>query len=254
MIFISWLQLHTAGHGHKRPVACRKARTPIFGVCCSLGTLALLTESVHGQDRFRLASQEDILLAGGNLSYLAGERCFNTGGSAIDVCHCCPWFYHQCARAACHGSAWVWVRMSSGQPKVQMSPDKFLQINASLGGAVAHTRATNNTALQLGFLNLFKNSFNPCPEVLPFFFFYYIYFSWNNCRVTLLRNVLEVGSNKVFFCLQASELGNLTLMMLSQTHESACQVLLYIAGKAACAFSRSPLPPVCHLRSLHQSL
>lgn len=95
-----------------------------------------------------------------------------------------------------------------------MSPD-FVQINAGLGGPVAHTRATNYIALQSGFLSLFKNSFSPCPEVLLFFFFKYMYSSWNNHRVNLLRNVLEVGSNKLLFCLQASELGNLTLTMLS---------------------------------------
>lgn len=52
---------------------------------------------------------------------------------------------------------------------MQMSPD-FVQINAGLGGPVAHTRATNYIALQLGFLSLFKNSFSPCPEVLLFYF------------------------------------------------------------------------------------
>lgn len=53
---------------------------------------------------------------------------------------------------------------------MQMSPD-FVQINAGLGGPVAHTRATNYIALQSGFLSLFRNSFSPCPEVLLFFFF-----------------------------------------------------------------------------------
>lgn len=53
---------------------------------------------------------------------------------------------------------------------MQMSPD-FVQINASLGGPVTHTHATNYIALQLGFLSLFKNSFSPCPEVLFLFLF-----------------------------------------------------------------------------------
>lgn len=56
-------------------------------------------------------------------------------------------------------SAWVWVRMPSGQPKVQMSGD-FLQINASLGGAVAHTHAMDNTALHLGFLSFMPRDFD----------------------------------------------------------------------------------------------
>lgn len=36
VIFISWLQSHAAGHGHKRAVACHKARTHTPGPRCCL--------------------------------------------------------------------------------------------------------------------------------------------------------------------------------------------------------------------------
>jgi len=53
---------------------------------------ALLTESVYGQDRSSLVSQQHVLLAGGNLACLAAERCLSNGRSATDVSHRCPWF------------------------------------------------------------------------------------------------------------------------------------------------------------------
>lgn len=96
VIFISWLQLRTAGRGHKRAVACRKARTCILRLRCSLDPCPatrkpVRTEQVQagtsgacppGWWQFSLPCWDNV--------------CSNIGGSAIDVSHCCPGFYHQC--------------------------------------------------------------------------------------------------------------------------------------------------------------